>query len=102
MTIPQRTIGGLTVGAVGYGAMGSEDTIGAMADLITEGKVRHLGLSEAAPDTIRRAHAVHPISASDRMVALVSRHRGRGGSCHPGTRHRALQPAGQRQADIVR
>jgi aryl-alcohol dehydrogenase-like predicted oxidoreductase len=40
-----------------------EDTVGAMADLVREGKVRFLGLSEAAPATIRRAHAVHPISA---------------------------------------
>jgi aryl-alcohol dehydrogenase-like predicted oxidoreductase len=40
-----------------------EDTVGAMAELVTAGKVRHLGLSEAAPATIRRAHAVHPITA---------------------------------------
>jgi aryl-alcohol dehydrogenase-like predicted oxidoreductase len=40
-----------------------EDTVGAMADLVRQGKVRYLGLSEAAPDTIRRAHGVHPISA---------------------------------------
>src|SRR5690606_424741 len=40
-----------------------EDTVGAMADLVREGKVRYLGLSEAAPDTLRRAQAVHPISA---------------------------------------
>src|ERR1044072_7991701 len=40
-----------------------EDTVGAMADLVTAGKVRHIGLSEAAPQTIRRAHKVHPISA---------------------------------------
>jgi aryl-alcohol dehydrogenase-like predicted oxidoreductase len=40
-----------------------EETVGAMAELVKEGKVRHLGLSEAAADTIRRAHAVHPISA---------------------------------------
>ncbi|MDQ3631607.1 MAG: aldo/keto reductase, partial [Actinomycetota bacterium] len=38
-----------------------EETVGAMAELVAEGKVRHLGLSEAAADTIRRAHAVHPI-----------------------------------------
>src|SRR6478609_9546545 len=37
-----------------------EDTVGAMAELVEEGKVRFLGLSEAAPDTIRRAHKVHP------------------------------------------
>jgi aryl-alcohol dehydrogenase-like predicted oxidoreductase len=40
-----------------------EETVGAMAELVEAGKVRYLGLSEAAPDTIRRAHAVHPISA---------------------------------------
>ena len=40
-----------------------EDTVGAMADLVRQGKVRFLGLSEAAPATIRRAHAIHPISA---------------------------------------
>ncbi|MFJ4783789.1 aldo/keto reductase [Streptomyces sp. NPDC088794] len=40
-----------------------EETVGAMAELVKEGKVRHLGLSEAAADTIRRAHTVHPISA---------------------------------------
>ena len=40
-----------------------EETVGAMADLVQEGKVRYLGLSEAAPDTIRRAQAVHPITA---------------------------------------
>ncbi|HEY0996216.1 MAG TPA: aldo/keto reductase, partial [Gemmatimonadaceae bacterium] len=37
-----------------------EETVGAMAELVAAGKVRHLGLSEAAPETIRRAHAVHP------------------------------------------
>src|SRR5256886_4682865 len=40
-----------------------EDTLGAMAELVRAGKVRYLGLSEAAPATIRRAHATHPISA---------------------------------------
>lgn len=40
-----------------------EETVGAMAELVAEGKVRYLGLSEASADTIRRAHAVHPISA---------------------------------------
>src|SRR3954470_3345642 len=40
-----------------------EETVGAMAQLVTQGKVRFLGLSEAAPATIRRAHAVHPIAA---------------------------------------
>src|SRR5258708_23363581 len=40
-----------------------EETVGAMAELVQQGKVRYLGLSEAAPATIRRAHAVHPITA---------------------------------------
>ncbi|HEV2219549.1 MAG TPA: aldo/keto reductase [Casimicrobiaceae bacterium] len=50
-----------------------EDTVGAMADLVREGKVRWLGLSEAAPQTIRRAHAVHPIAALQSEYSLWSR-----------------------------
>jgi len=50
-----------------------EDTVGAMADLVREGKVRHLGLSEAGPQTIRRAHAVHPITALQTEYSLWSR-----------------------------
>jgi len=50
-----------------------EDTVGAMADLVRAGKVRHLGLSEAAPATIRRAHAVHPIAALQTEYSLWSR-----------------------------
>lgn len=50
-----------------------EDTVGAMADLVKAGKVRYLGLSEAAPQTIRRAHAVHPISALQTEYSLWSR-----------------------------
>ena len=50
-----------------------EDTVGAMARLVEQGKVRFLGLSEAAPDTIRRAHAVHPISALQTEYSLWSR-----------------------------
>ncbi|ACG74355.1 aldo/keto reductase [Anaeromyxobacter sp. K] len=50
-----------------------EDTVGAMADLVKAGKVRYLGLSEAAPGTIRRAHAVHPISALQTEYSLWSR-----------------------------
>jgi aryl-alcohol dehydrogenase-like predicted oxidoreductase len=50
-----------------------EDTVGAMAELVREGKVRYLGLSEAAPQTIRRAHAVHPISALQTEYSLWSR-----------------------------
>jgi len=50
-----------------------EDTVGAMADLVKQGKVRYLGLSEAAPQTIRRAHAVHPITALQTEYSLWSR-----------------------------
>jgi aryl-alcohol dehydrogenase-like predicted oxidoreductase len=50
-----------------------EDTVGAMAELVQEGKVRYLGLSEAAPETIRRAHAVHPISALQTEYSLWTR-----------------------------
>jgi aryl-alcohol dehydrogenase-like predicted oxidoreductase len=50
-----------------------EETVGAMAELVQAGKVKYLGLSEAAPDTIRRAHAVHPISAVQIEYSLWSR-----------------------------
>jgi aryl-alcohol dehydrogenase-like predicted oxidoreductase len=50
-----------------------EDTIGAVAELIAEGKVRHIGLSEAWLDTIRRAHAVHPITALQSEYSLWTR-----------------------------
>jgi aryl-alcohol dehydrogenase-like predicted oxidoreductase len=50
-----------------------EDTVGAMADLVRAGKVRYLGLSEAAPQTIRRAHAVHEIAALQTEYSLWSR-----------------------------
>ncbi|MGV3516956.1 aldo/keto reductase [Luteitalea sp.] len=50
-----------------------EETVGAMADLVTAGKVRFLGLSEAGSDTIRRAHAVHPIAALQSEYSLWSR-----------------------------
>jgi aryl-alcohol dehydrogenase-like predicted oxidoreductase len=50
-----------------------EDTVGAMAELVAAGKVRHLGLSEAAPETIRRAHAVHPIIAVQTEWSLFAR-----------------------------
>ena len=49
------------------------ETVGAMAELVTEGKVRFLGLSEAAPETIRRAHATHPITALQTEYSLWSR-----------------------------
>ena len=50
-----------------------EETVGAMKELVTKGKVRFLGLSEAAPETIRRAHQVHPISALQTEYSLWSR-----------------------------
>ena len=50
-----------------------EDTVGAMAELVAAGKVRAVGLSEAAPETIRRAHAVHPIAALQTEYSLWSR-----------------------------
>ena len=50
-----------------------EDTVGAMADLVKAGKVRYLGLSEASPKTIRRAHKVHPISALQTEYSLWTR-----------------------------
>ncbi len=50
-----------------------EETVGAMAELVSAGKVRHLGLSEAAPETIRRAHATHPITALQTEYSLWTR-----------------------------
>lgn len=50
-----------------------EDTVGAMADLVRKGKVRYIGLSEAAPATIRRAHIIHPISALQTEYSLWTR-----------------------------
>ncbi len=50
-----------------------EETVGAMSELVTAGKVGHLGLSEASPDTIRRAHAVHPITALQTEYSLWTR-----------------------------
>jgi aryl-alcohol dehydrogenase-like predicted oxidoreductase len=51
-----------------------EDTVGAMAELVKPGKVKYLGLSEASPKTIRRAHAVHPITALQSEYSLWERH----------------------------
>jgi aryl-alcohol dehydrogenase-like predicted oxidoreductase len=51
-----------------------EDTVGAMADLVKAGKVKYLGLSEASPATIRRAHKVHPITALQTEYSLWERH----------------------------
>ncbi|WP_369251687.1 aldo/keto reductase [Streptomyces sp. R41] len=50
-----------------------EETVGAMAELVAEGKVRHIGLSEAGPETIRRANAVHPITAVQTEYSLWTR-----------------------------
>jgi len=50
-----------------------EETVGAMAELVAAGKVRHIGLSEAAPETIRRANAVHPITAVQTEYSLWTR-----------------------------
>jgi Predicted oxidoreductases (related to aryl-alcohol dehydrogenases) len=50
-----------------------EETVGAMAMLVSEGKVRYLGLSEASPTTIRRAHAVHPVTALQTEYSLWTR-----------------------------
>ncbi|AHF67296.1 aldo/keto reductase [Pseudomonas cichorii JBC1] len=50
-----------------------EETVATLADLVKEGKIRHIGLSEASPSTIRRAHAIHPISALQTEYSLWSR-----------------------------
>jgi aryl-alcohol dehydrogenase-like predicted oxidoreductase len=50
-----------------------EETVGALSELVSEGKVRHIGLSEAGPDTIRRAQAVHPVTALETEYSLWSR-----------------------------
>ena len=72
-----------------------EETVGAMAELVTAGKVRHIGLSEAAPETVRRASVVHPIAALQTELAVEPRS-GRSAARHmPRARHRVrcLQPA---------
>jgi aryl-alcohol dehydrogenase-like predicted oxidoreductase len=50
-----------------------EETVGALAELVAEGKVRHIGLSEAGPDTIRRAHGVRPVAALQTEYSLWTR-----------------------------
>jgi aryl-alcohol dehydrogenase-like predicted oxidoreductase len=50
-----------------------EDTVGALAELVAEGKIRYIGLSEAGPETIRRAHAVHPVAALQTEYSLWTR-----------------------------
>ncbi len=79
-----------------------EETVGAMAELVRAGKVRHLGLSEAGPATLRRAAAVHPITAlQSELVAVEPRRRGRRAARLPraGHRLRGLQPARPRLPD---
>jgi len=51
-----------------------EDTVGVLAELVAEGKILHIGLSEASPSTIRRAHAVHPLAALQTEYSLWERH----------------------------
>ena len=73
-----------------------EDTVGAMAELVRAGKVRYLGLSEAAPATIERAHRVHPISALQTEYSLWSARTGRrdaGDGAPARHRLRRVQPA---------
>jgi len=65
-----------------------EDTIGAMADMVAAGYVKHIGLSEMGPDTIRRADAVHPICPANRILAAFARHRGQHPAHLPRTGHR--------------
>jgi aryl-alcohol dehydrogenase-like predicted oxidoreductase len=50
-----------------------EETVGALSELVAQGKIRHIGLSEAGPDTIRRAHAVHPVTAVQSEYSLFTR-----------------------------
>jgi aryl-alcohol dehydrogenase-like predicted oxidoreductase len=50
-----------------------EETVGALSELVAEGKIRHIGLSEAGPETIRRAHAVHPVTAVQSEYSLFTR-----------------------------
>ena len=63
-----------------------EDVVGAMAGLVRAGKVRYLGLSEASAATVRRAHAVHPISALQSEYSLWERAHREARSCRPAGR----------------
>jgi aryl-alcohol dehydrogenase-like predicted oxidoreductase len=56
-----------------YTGAGTDDAIGALAELVAEGKVCHTGLSAAGPATIRRAHAVHPVTALESEYSLWTR-----------------------------
>jgi aryl-alcohol dehydrogenase-like predicted oxidoreductase len=85
-----------------------EETAGAVADLVDEGKVLHFGLSEASPETIRRAHAIHPVSALQTEYSLwTPRPGGRDSAASPRARHRlrsVLAPRARppHRADSVR
>ena len=73
-----------------------EETVGALAELVAEGKVLHIGLSEASPDTIRRAHAVHPVAALQTEYSLWTRDpeaRAAAAAARAGHRLRPLLPA---------
>ena len=79
-----------------------EDVVGAMAELVREGKVRFLGLSEAGEQTIRRAHAVHPISALQSEYSLWERNlepRHHPAAARAGDRPRAVRAARPRLPD---
>ena len=66
-----------------------EDTMGALAELVQQGKIRHVGLSEAWADTIRRAHAVHPVTALQSEYSLWTRDQERGAAGAARAGHRA-------------
>ncbi len=75
-----------------------EETVGALSELVREGKVRSIGLSEAAPQTLRRAHAVHPIAALQTELSLWSRepeHELLGACAELGTTFVAYSPLGR-------
>ena len=79
-----------------------EETVGGMADLVRAGAVRHLGLSEASADTIRRAHATHPITALQTEYSLFSRDVEADDIVPiPGTRRRENLEANAATADVV-
>ncbi|MDX6198454.1 MAG: hypothetical protein QOJ79_1605 [Actinomycetota bacterium] len=79
------SLGGLEVSRIGLGAMtmagvyttggglDDDESVRTLGELVTEGKVLHIGLSEAGPDTIRRAHAAHPVSALQTEYPLWTR-----------------------------
>jgi len=69
-----------------------EDTVGAIKEMVAAGYIRHIGLSEAGADTLRRAHACIPSLAADRVFAAVARHRGKDPAdrSRAGDRHRRL------------